>query len=44
LGRTVEELLYGSENYRALSSEELSEWIELEKLKIYEEKQASRSR
>jgi hypothetical protein len=42
LGRTVGELLYGSGSHRAISSEELTEWIALWELKAYEQEQAAK--
>jgi len=42
LGRTVEELLYGSPAHRPLSSEELTEWEALERIRIWEMEQAQK--
>lgn len=44
LGRTVDELLYGSPSHRPLSSSELTDWIELEKLRAWEHEQARKRR
>lgn len=42
LGRTVEELLYGSPSFRPLSSSELTDWIALYRLRAWEREQAQR--
>ena len=40
LGRTVGELLYGSPAHRPLSSLEMAEWIELQRLRAWESERA----
>jgi hypothetical protein len=44
LGRTVEELLYGSPSHRAISANELTEWEALERIRIWEQEQAMKKK
>lgn len=42
LGRTVDELLYGSPSHRPMSSMELTEWMAVWELRAWEREQALR--
>jgi hypothetical protein len=42
LGRTVDELLYGSPSHNPISSNELAEWEALEKIRVWEIEQANK--
>jgi hypothetical protein len=44
LGRTLQELLYGSDTFVPITSAEIVEWAALHKLRAYEAEQASKRR